>query len=29
MTGHKHLFVEMTELAEIFSFGDVSKVEVK
>jgi hypothetical protein len=29
MTSHKHLFAEMTELGEIVSFGDVSKVEVK
>jgi hypothetical protein len=29
MTGHKHLFVEMTELARTVSFGDASKVEVK
>jgi hypothetical protein len=29
MTGHKHLFVEMTELAGTVSFGDASKVEVK
>jgi hypothetical protein len=29
MTGHKHLFAEMTELAGIVSFGDASKVEVK
>jgi hypothetical protein len=29
MTGHKHLFAEMTELGETVSFGDASKVEVK
>jgi hypothetical protein len=29
MTDHKHLFVEMTELAGTVSFGDASKVEVK
>jgi hypothetical protein len=29
MTGHKHLFTEMTELAGTVSFGDASKVEVK
>jgi hypothetical protein len=29
MTGHKHLFAEMTELAETVSFGDTSNVEVK
>jgi hypothetical protein len=29
MTGHKHSFVEMTELAGTVSFGDASKVEVK
>jgi hypothetical protein len=29
MTGHKHLFTEMTELSETVSFGDASKVEVK
>jgi hypothetical protein len=29
MTGHKHLFAEMTELEGSVSFGDASKVEVK
>jgi hypothetical protein len=29
MTGHKHLFTEMTELAGIVSSRDASKVEVK
>jgi hypothetical protein len=29
MTGHKHLFAEITELARIFSFGDASKIENK
>jgi hypothetical protein len=29
MTGHKHLFDEITELAGIIFFGDASKVEVK
>jgi hypothetical protein len=29
MTGHKHLFTEMTELAGTVFFGDASKVEVK
>jgi hypothetical protein len=29
MIGHKDLFIEMTELAEIVSFEDASKVEVK
>jgi hypothetical protein len=29
MTGHKHLFAEMTELAEIVSFEDAFKIEVK
>jgi hypothetical protein len=29
MTGHKHLFAEMTELAGTVSFRDASKVEVK
>jgi GAG-pre-integrase domain len=29
MTGHKHLFADMTELAGAVSFGDTSKVEVK
>jgi hypothetical protein len=29
MTGHKNLFVEMTELAGTVSFGHASKVEVK
>jgi hypothetical protein len=29
MTGHKHLFAEMTELEGSVSFGDASNVEVK
>jgi hypothetical protein len=29
MTGHKNLFIEMTELAGTVSFGHASKVEVK
>jgi hypothetical protein len=29
MTGHKHLFAEITELADTISFGDASEVEVK
>jgi hypothetical protein len=29
LTGHKHLFAEMTELTGTVSFGDASKVEVK
>jgi hypothetical protein len=29
MTGHKHLFAEMTELGGTVSFIDASKVEVK
>jgi Zinc knuckle len=29
MTGHKHLFTKMIELAGTVSFGDASKVEVK
>jgi hypothetical protein len=29
MTGHKHLFIMMTELVGTVFFGDVSKVEVK
>jgi hypothetical protein len=29
MTGHKHLFAEMIELAGTVFFGDASKVDVK
>jgi hypothetical protein len=29
MIGHKHLFVEMTELGGTVSLGDASKMEVR